>query len=265
MLRGGYGLYFDQSNTRRRGGRRLSEQAADERAGDADEHRDRRRRAGHVPLRDRSDAGDSRPNPTRCRAARRASGWRPTSPIPYNHQVHVGYAHELAANTTLSVDYTHVEGRNEFRPINLNPIVNGTARAGARLPRVFGVPNVPEQRDDPVGDQQVAVRRADIRVPAPPAARDDAGALHAGAARTRTADPPATAPGAPVPQDQFDQFADGEWGPVGNDERHRVVAMGVFEMPWGIQLSPVFQAASARPYNLTAGCDLNGDGNNNDR
>ena len=41
--------------------------------------------------------------------------------------------------------------------------------------------------------------------------------------------------------------------------------MGVFEMPYGIQLSPVFQAASARPYNLTAGSDLNGDGANTDR
>jgi hypothetical protein len=41
--------------------------------------------------------------------------------------------------------------------------------------------------------------------------------------------------------------------------------MGVFEAPYGIQLSPVFQAASARPYTLTAGSDLNGDGNNNDR
>ena len=60
-------------------------------------------------------------------------------------------------------------------------------------------------------------------------------------------------------------MADGEWGPTGTDERHRVVAMGVFELPYGIQLSPVFQAASARPYTLTAGADLNADGTNNDR
>jgi hypothetical protein len=39
----------------------------------------------------------------------------------------------------------------------------------------------------------------------------------------------------------------------------------VFELPYGIQLSPVFQTASARPYNLTAGSDLNRDGINNDR
>ena len=41
--------------------------------------------------------------------------------------------------------------------------------------------------------------------------------------------------------------------------------MGVFDLPYGIQLSPVYQAASARPYTLTAGQDLNRDGTNNDR
>ena len=71
--------------------------------------------------------------------------------------------------------------------------------------------------------------------------------------------------GAGAPQDAFAPLAPGEWGPTGTDERHRVVAIGVFDLAYGIQLSPVFQAATARPYNLTAGVDLNADGNNNDR
>ena len=71
---------------------------------------------------------------------------------------------------------------------------------------------------------------------------------------------------APLAQDAFDPLADGEWGPTGSDERHRVVATGVFELPYGIQLSPVFQAASARPYNLTAGTrPERATGTNNDR
>ena len=40
---------------------------------------------------------------------------------------------------------------------------------------------------------------------------------------------------------------------------------GVFELPFGIQASPIFQAGSGRAYNLTAGTDLNRDGVNNDR
>jgi hypothetical protein len=56
-------------------------------------------------------------------------------------------------------------------------------------------------------------------------------------------------------------FGPGEWAPTTADERHRVVATGVFELGYGIQLSPVVQLASARPYNLLAGTDLNRDGN----
>ena len=71
--------------------------------------------------------------------------------------------------------------------------------------------------------------------------------------------------GAPAPQDAFAPLAEGELGPTGSDERHRFVAIGVFDVRWGIQLSPIVQLASARPYNLTAGADLNADGTNNDR
>src|SRR4029453_6875368 len=71
--------------------------------------------------------------------------------------------------------------------------------------------------------------------------------------------------GASAPEDPFAPLAPGEGGPTVTDERHRLVATGVFDLAYGIQLSPVFQAASARPYTLTAGSDLNADGNNNDR
>ena len=67
----------------------------------------------------------------------------------------------------------------------------------------------------------------------------------------------------PINPDQ--PFGPGEWGPTLTDERHRFVVSGVFNLAWGIQASPVFQAGSARPYNLTAGTDLNKDGVNNDR
>jgi hypothetical protein len=56
------------------------------------------------------------------------------------------------------------------------------------------------------------------------------------------------------------QFKEGEWGPTRLDERHRVVLSGVFEVPFGFQLAPVFQFASARPYSLNTGFDIDGDG-----
>jgi hypothetical protein len=56
-----------------------------------------------------------------------------------------------------------------------------------------------------------------------------------------------------------------DWGPQANDQPHSISVFGVFNLPAGIQVSPILQAASARPYNLTEGRDVNGDGTNNDR
>lgn len=58
------------------------------------------------------------------------------------------------------------------------------------------------------------------------------------------------------------QFKEGEWGPTRLDERHRFVASGVFEVPFGVQLAPVFQYSSSRPYSLNTGFDIDGDGLN---
>jgi hypothetical protein len=40
---------------------------------------------------------------------------------------------------------------------------------------------------------------------------------------------------------------------------------GVIDLPGGLQVSPVLQTATPRPYNLLAGADLNADGMFNDR
>jgi len=44
------------------------------------------------------------------------------------------------------------------------------------------------------------------------------------------------------------------------DERHRIVASGVFDLPWDFQLAPILQYASSRPYSLNLGLDIDGDG-----
>lgn len=42
-----------------------------------------------------------------------------------------------------------------------------------------------------------------------------------------------------------------EWGPSTNDERHHVTVSGLFELPFGMQLAPIMQFGSARPYQLS--------------
>jgi hypothetical protein len=58
------------------------------------------------------------------------------------------------------------------------------------------------------------------------------------------------------------QFLDGEYGPTIFDERHRFVFSGHFRLRYGFEISPVFQVASARPFNFRSGADTDGDGRN---
>jgi hypothetical protein len=183
---------------------------------------------------------------------------------PRTHQVHIGYAHELMANTTLAVDFTHIEGRREKRQLEINPRLNGRRRLADDFQRVFGDPNylgsvrilsgINESRYDAL---TFLLRRRMDRMTLQ-AHYTLAGAYSYGGSTGNRS-------GAGRPQVWDQPFGEGEWGPNSQDERHRFVFTGVLEAPWGIQLSPVVQAASARPYTLTAGRDLNADGLNNDR
>src|SRR6185436_5844566 len=162
------------------------------------------------------------------------------------------------------VDYTHIIGRHEFRRINLNPIVNGARLLAPDFMRVYGIPDVlnainilttdNKSRYDALTMQfQRRMPRVTLQ-----AHYTLAGAYaYGGSTGNRS--------GAGLAQTWDRPLDPSEWGPNGPDERHRFVATGVFDIFYGIQLSPVLQLVSARPYNWTAGSDLNADGNNNDR
>ena len=52
--------------------------------------------------------------------------------------------------------------------------------------------------------------------------------------------------------DPYNAFAPGDYGPSGEDVRHRFVLAGTFHVPGGFQLSALFQAESARPFTMTS-------------
>ena len=68
-------------------------------------------------------------------------------------------------------------------------------------------------------------------------------------------------------QNVFDKWDPINFGPSDADERHRFVLSGIFDLKWGFQIAPIFQAASARPYSIfpSCGCDINRDGVTVDR
>jgi hypothetical protein len=184
---------------------------------------------------------------------------------PHTHQFHVGYSHELAPSTVLSADFTHVTGLNDLKRVDINNFKNGVRRLAPQLAAVYGDPNllgpvvitstIGRSRYDELAVQfERRLTRATLRV-----IYTLSGAYAYAGQISGSVNP------VPAAQDMDDIFAPGEWGPTPADERHRVVVFGVFDLPGGIQVSPIFQAATPRPYNLTAGTDLNADGNNTDR
>jgi hypothetical protein len=60
-------------------------------------------------------------------------------------------------------------------------------------------------------------------------------------------------------------FAPGDYGPSGEDARHRFVLAGVVHAPGGFEVSTLTQAESARPFTLTTNQDVNGTGDTADQ
>lgn len=55
-------------------------------------------------------------------------------------------------------------------------------------------------------------------------------------------------------------FGPGDHGPAGEDIRHRLVLVGVLQLPWKFEVSTLSQFESARPYTMGTPADVNGDG-----
>ncbi|HEX7420454.1 MAG TPA: TonB-dependent receptor [Thermoanaerobaculia bacterium] len=56
-----------------------------------------------------------------------------------------------------------------------------------------------------------------------------------------------------------------EYGRGRGDERYRVVLSGVFHLPMGFLISPIYEYGSGQPWTHRIGYDFNGDGKNSDR
>lgn len=67
-----------------------------------------------------------------------------------------------------------------------------------------------------------------------------------------------------TPMNNYDLAS--EWGRSSQDQRHRVTASLLIQAPWNLRFQfNQLGYNSGRPYNITTGTDLNGDGSNNDR
>ncbi len=178
---------------------------------------------------------------------------------PYALQAGAGFEHAFAKTWRLNIDYEHQQGVHQYRRyeyVAQDPALapNGTLPATAPNVSVFRTDN--RSRYDGVS---FAVNHS------------FSGHFEMTAHYTLAK---ATTWGANVGE-LFDYvngvtsvrnpFGPGDHGPSGEDVRHRFVLAGTMHLPWNFDVSTLSQFESARPYTLSTGEDINGDGVANDR
>jgi len=152
----------------------------------------------------------------------------PNYHTPYALHATAGMQHTLSADWMISADYTHETGMHSYR------------NYGFEQASVFRSDNRSNYDALSLGVQGNVSRRAHFTA-------------HYTLARAET--------WGCVLGELFDYvngvcdpqnaFAPGDYGPSGEDVRHRFVLVGTFQLPAGVQLATLAQAESARPYTLT--------------
>lgn len=198
---------------------------------------------------------------------------------PYSQQWNMGFAQELGRNMSLEFDYVHILGLHEFTGLDINPRIGplvNAQRSTPNPPRILAAQFAAHAAEltaafgtaAPFG--RISVAQSDGR------SRYDAFTVsfrrryanhfqlnahytlsHAVAWFGQTGD------FGNVAQNQFFKFDPAaDFGPTDADERHRFVISGIFDLKWGFQIAPIFQAASARPWSVFPDCvcDINRDG-----
>ncbi|HVF28754.1 MAG TPA: TonB-dependent receptor, partial [Pyrinomonadaceae bacterium] len=205
----------------------------------------------------------------------------PDAQDPYVQKFSIGVQTELGRNFVLSSDFTHTLGLHEPRVQVINPLIRETCDAsfpgstptstlcarGANT-RLFDRAFV----DAGLGANRLAqinmigtTNRSLYDSWTTTIRRRTRGALLSASyvlssSRAWGGQPLASYAGNAIQVTPENQFKPEEFGPTRIDERHRIVASGVVELPGGFQLAPILQFATSRPYSLNTGVDVDGDG-----
>lgn len=180
---------------------------------------------------------------------------------PYNQEFNLAYSWQLSPNDVIEIEGIHSLALRESKRVNINakdattgirPLAAPFAAAGVpALAQVIVESSIGRSRYDALN---ISYRRRLTRH----------FSINTNYVRSRAL----AYGGSPgnfsnVAQDPNNIFAKSELGPTPNDEPHRWVFSGLYQAPWGIQIAPIIQWASGRPYNPTEGLDFYGFGGGN--
>jgi hypothetical protein len=173
----------------------------------------------------------------------------PDLKMPYEHQASIGLEHPLTANMTVQASYQMLRGRNQFRAVNINaPDANGVRP-------LKDVSTITQFNSNGKSQSDRLQLSGNYRVPSR--------GMFFNANYTLGSVRNYADSALQLPASSLDP--DAEWGPSGQDVRHRFNALANMPLPMSIRLNVQFQAQSASPYTITSGKDTNGDAVFNDR
>lgn len=170
---------------------------------------------------------------------------------PYSKQFNIGVSRQFAGETAVNVDYVHIRSLHEWVSRELNPLNPDGTRKFAGIGSFGSFETI---GDSTYNGLQLSVEKH--------LGRSSQVLLSYTFSKHENIADDIFSP-AFAPQDQS-SFA-GEEGPSRQDQRHRFVLSGIVRLPYLMQLSGIFTAASARPFNVITGNDDNGDGVIRDR
>lgn len=171
---------------------------------------------------------------------------------PYSQEWNIGFAHSFSPSTVGEIEYIHEIGLHEEKRQILNYIdnTNGGKRVlqdqldAAGQPRIARISmETPWGRSRYDGMNITLRRRMANRFTINSTYTLSRGLAYNGNAASYSNT--VTDPRFPLLPSDF--------GPVPNDERHHFSLSAVVSLPWGFQVAPIMQVASARPYVTSTG------------
>ena len=183
----------------------------------------------------------------------------PNIRAPYTMQAAVGVERQLGRMGTLAVTYLNSRGVHQFVTINANAPLPGTYNPDdpTNFPGVRPDPNagnIYQYTSEGIFKQNQVITNVNLRAGK---VFSIFGNYTLGYANSNT--------------NGIDSFASNsynlslDYGRSAYDIRHRLFLGGTVSLPYAFRLNPFVVVASGRPFNITAGQDLNGDSIFNDR
>ncbi|HUY95113.1 MAG TPA: carboxypeptidase regulatory-like domain-containing protein [Terracidiphilus sp.] len=177
---------------------------------------------------------------------------------PVSEQWNLGYTWGIDPADAIMIDYVHSLGLHESQYVNINPIIDvgsGARKFDAAFQGANVTPLGPITTAESTGRSRydslsIEWKRRMTHNFSLDGSYTLARALAWGGSAASFGNRPAT----------LDQWNPVNFGPTGTDQRHRIVFSGIFNLPWGINVAPIMQWASAPPYSATMGQSIFGYG-----